>query len=268
MLKRLPAQERTILKPVTMISILRQIAGKLGVAGKLPLPESDPETAYDQWAFTYDSQPDNLVLHLEKELFGSMLQELSLNDKIIADIGCGTGRHWPLLFSRQPASLTGFDVSARMLQVLLAKYPQARTIKLDDASLLLPDASCDIILSTLALAHMPDAITALHEWLRVLKPGGDLLITDFHPEALQQGEQRTFLHNGKWMAVENHIYPLEMIRSFLKIQGLSELQFREKYIDAAVRNWYEKKQALAVYERSKGIPVIYGLHVKKNHAAA
>lgn len=251
-----------------MITLFRQIAGKLFNKPAGPIPVTDPETAYDQWAFTYDAQPGNLVLHLEAELFGSMLANLSLKNKVIADIGCGTGRHWPLLYNADPASLTGFDLSERMLEKLIAKYPGAYTVKLKDACLPLPDASCDLLISTLALAHMPDAITALQEWVRVLKPGGELLLTDFHPEALQHGGQRTFLHEGEWIAVENHIHSLQRIRSFFAEQGLTELYFSEKLIDETVKSWYEKKQALTVYERSKGIPVIYGMLVKKSHAVA
>ena len=37
----------------------------------------------------------------------------------------------------------------------------------------------------------------------------------------------------------------------------------EKYIDENVRLFYEKQDALHVYEKYYGYPVIYGLHLKK-----
>lgn len=251
-----------------MITLFRKIAGKLNYRPEHPMPAIDPETAYDQWALSYDAQPGNLLLHLEAELFGKMMQKLSVTDKVMVDIGCGTGRHWPLLLNKKPASLTGFDLSEGMLSILIAKYPGAFTVKLDDEHLALPDASCDILLSTLALAHMPDVTTVFSEWTRVLRPGGEILLTDFHPLALQRGSERTFLHEGKKVSVKNHIHPLQQIRSLAAACGLHELNFSESCIDASVKNWYEKQGALAVYERSRDTPVVYGLHLKKKHAAA
>jgi ubiquinone/menaquinone biosynthesis C-methylase UbiE len=34
--------------------------------------------------------------------------------------------------------------------------------------------SCDLVVSTLALGYVRDASTAIAEWCRVLRPGGDL----------------------------------------------------------------------------------------------
>ena len=89
--------------------------------------ETDPAKAYDLWAAGYDAQPHNLVLALDGEIFTGLLENVDLAGKTLADIGCGTGRHWPLLFSRSPKDLYGFDVSAGMLEKLKEKFPQART---------------------------------------------------------------------------------------------------------------------------------------------
>ena len=54
-----------------------------------------PAEGYNQWAPTYDTQPDNAVLALESRLFSELLARIPIEGKIVADIGCGTGRHWP-----------------------------------------------------------------------------------------------------------------------------------------------------------------------------
>ena len=59
-----------------------------------PTRTTGPETAYDLWSEKYDHQPDNLMLALDEEIFSALLEGLNLQNKIIADIGCGTGRHW------------------------------------------------------------------------------------------------------------------------------------------------------------------------------
>src|ERR1700691_798458 len=125
-------------------------------------PESEPAEAYDIWSLSYDNQPDNLMLALDQALCQELMAAIPLTDKIIVDVGCGTGRHWPALFNRSPARLAGFDVSIGMLDRLRMKYPGAETHLLSGAALAgLADNSCDLVLSTLTVAHLPDLTTAL-----------------------------------------------------------------------------------------------------------
>lgn len=232
------------------------------------MPDTDPEQAYDLWAEAYDAQPDNLMLALDEGVFGSLLDGVTLKNKVIADIGCGTGRHWQKLLDNSPAQLVGFDVSKEMLAVLQQKFPQQKTVRLTDSHINLPDASCDTVISTLAIAHIPDAKTALEEWYRILKPGGDILLTDYHPDALAGGGNRTFMHKGKLVAVKNHIHSIDSILQLAKQLNLSVIRMEERKIDERVKPFYEKQNALTVYEKFKGLPIIYGIHLKKQNATA
>jgi len=45
-----------------------------------------------------------------------------------------------------------------------------------------PDGTFDFLVNEHVLEHLPDPITALKEWMRVMKPGGILFITLPHPE--------------------------------------------------------------------------------------
>jgi ubiquinone/menaquinone biosynthesis C-methylase UbiE len=231
-------------------------------------PESEPAAAYDIWAQNYDNQPDNLMLALDGALCGDLLSTIDLAGKNIVDVGCGTGRHWPALFDRSPARLAGFDVSAGMIDRLRKKYPLAETHLLKGAALdVLDTATCDIVLSTLTIAHIPDLPAALTEWNRVLKPGGDMLITDYHPAALSKGGQRTFRDGEQVIAVRNHVYPLAQLLAITRRLGLTEISVVEKKIDDSMRPYYEKQNALSVFQRFLGVPIIYGLHLKKPNAA-
>jgi ubiquinone/menaquinone biosynthesis C-methylase UbiE len=229
-------------------------------------PEAEPGAAYDIWSLQYDHQPDNLMLALDERLCADMLRPIPLSGKVVADIGCGTGRHWRRLLDLGPARLMGFDVSAGMLAILRQKYPEAETYLLKGGSLPIPDASCDIILSTLTVAHIPAIEAALAEWCRVLKPGGEILITDYHPEALSRGGQRTFREGEQVIAVRSHVYPIRKIKAIARQLHLEVLGQTEKKIDATMKSYYEKQNALAVYERFLGVPIIYGLHLKKPDA--
>lgn len=230
--------------------------------------ESEPAAAYDIWAESYDHQPDNLMLALDEALCTDLLRPVTVTGKVIADIGCGTGRHWKKIFDREPARLMGYDVSAGMLAILRRKYPASETYLLTGSALPeLPDASCDLILSTLTVAHIPDLEAVLREWYRVLRPGGDMIITDYHPEALAKGGQRTFREGEKVIAVRNHVYPIRQIRALTSRLGLQEQLVVEKVIDETMKPYYEKQQAVAVFERFRGVRIIYGIHLKKPDAA-
>jgi ubiquinone/menaquinone biosynthesis C-methylase UbiE len=231
------------------------------------IKETEVAKAYDLWANNYDSQPDNLILVLDEKLFSSMLNKVNINGKVVADIGCGTGRHWEKILDKHPLNLYGFDVSAGMLERLQKKYPLADVRQL--TTNILPDIeceSCDVIVSTLAVAHIENIEDALNEWNRVLKNDGDLIITDYHPKNLTMGGQRTFAYEGKIIAVKNHIHPIEELKSVFNKLQLTILHFEEMVIDESMKHFYKKQNALHVYEKYKGCPIIYGMHLRKTNA--
>ena len=94
-----------------------------------------------------------------------------------------------------------------------------------------------------------------------------MIITDYHPVALARGGQRTFREGEKVIAVRNHIYPLARITACTRQLGLHEVERVEKRIDDTMRPYYEKQNALAVFERFNGVPIIYGIHLKKTDAS-
>src|SRR5689334_12837369 len=89
--------------------------------------DTNAREAYDLWCDDYDLQPDNLMMALDEEILTGFLKKIIITNKKIADVGCGTGRHWQRILSQQPASLSGFDISDGMLKKLKEKFPAAHT---------------------------------------------------------------------------------------------------------------------------------------------
>jgi ubiquinone/menaquinone biosynthesis C-methylase UbiE len=237
-------------------------------ARKLFRQEEMPAEAYDKWAPTYDAQPDNLMLALDEQLFSRLLARISCTGKMVVDIGCGTGRHWDKIFNQNPQKLIGYDVSAGMLQQLQHKYPQAHTqLILRDQVSYAEARPAEVLISTLALAHIRNLAAAMQQWEKLLKPGADILLTDYHPETLALGGNRTFLYRGRSLAIKNYVHPLDQVKQYARATGFVLLTFTEKRIDPAVRPYYEKQNALAVYERFKGAGILYGMHLRKKDAA-
>lgn len=230
--------------------------------------ERDAQQAYDIWASHYDEQPDNLMLALDEGVFSELISEISFRNKIIADVGCGTGRHWEKIYAKQPTRLIGYDVSDGMLRILKKKFPEAETHILKTNYLKgLENNSCDIIISTLAIAHIKNIEEAFAEWSRVLKTDGQFIITDYHPDTLSKGGNRTFTHNGKKIAIKNYVHPIEQVKKIMEKLYFKTETFIEKKIDETVKSYYEKQNALPVFERFKGTPIIYGIYLTRRNAA-
>jgi ubiquinone/menaquinone biosynthesis C-methylase UbiE len=220
--------------------------------------------AYDIWAKNYDAQPGNLMLDLDEVLFANLLRNVDVTDKAVADIGCGTGRHWNKIFEKSPAALTGFDVSPGMLDQLKKKYPQANThVITDNHFAAIDDHTYDVILSTLTVAHIKNIEEALNAWCRVLKTKGDIIITDFHPNALASGGKRTFRHKKKHIAVQNYVHSIDAIKNILRKNGFYIFTEQGKKVDETVKHYYEQQNALHVYDKFKDFPIIYGIHFRR-----
>lgn len=229
-----------------------------------PVKEREVVEAYDLWAENYDAQPGNLMLDLDEILFAALLAKADIKGKNVADIGCGTGRHWPKLQAEAPASLTGFDVSPGMLNKLKAKYPNARTSVITDNNFAaIENGTYDTIVSTLTVAHIENIEEALEAWSRILKYRGDIIITDFHPDALAFGGKRTFSHQNTQIAVKNHVHSLWSIKNILLRNDFEVVSELEKKVDETVMHYYSQQNALHVYEKFKGFSIIYGIHFRR-----
>lgn len=228
------------------------------------IEDKDVVEAYDIWAENYDAQPGNLMLDLDEILFTKLLADLNLENKTIADIGCGTGRHWTKILQQKPASLTGFDISSGMLKKLNDKFPEAKTYVITDNYFNdIANGTYDAILSTLTVAHIKDIEGALKTWCRITKQQDDIIITDFHPNALASGGKRTFRHGDKHIAVQNFVHTTDIIKHILLKEGFTVIAHREIKVDEAVKHYYEQQNALHVYEKFEGQPIIYGIHFKR-----
>lgn len=228
-------------------------------------PELNAATAYDQWAGFYDDQPGNLMMDLDESIFSELLNAVSLAGKTVVDIGCGTGRHWKKIMAGNPSRLVGFDVSKKMLEQLTHKFPTAEVYLSDGTFNELKNETADLLVSTLTIAHIENLDTTFSEWNRILKPGGDMIITDYHPDALAHGAKRTFSHESKTVVIKNHVHSTSKIRLLAKQLGYKEMRFVERNIDETVKTYYEQQDALEVFERFKNTPIIYGIHLKKGH---
>ncbi|MGH9626652.1 MAG: class I SAM-dependent methyltransferase [Bryobacteraceae bacterium] len=99
----------------------------------------------------------------------------------ILDVGCGTGVLLQRLAQNQPrATLTGIDPVPEMLTVARRRVPLS--IELHEGwveELPFADSAFDLVISCSMFHYVRQPVVALREIGRVLRPGGELVITDW-----------------------------------------------------------------------------------------
>ena len=103
------------------------------------------------------------------------------SDKVIVDLGCGSGENIPLLAKRGAAHVIGIDISPDLLSVAAERLRQSDTkAELREASVYdtgLQSESVDAIFC-IALLHHLDLAKARNEILRILRPGGVMVVME------------------------------------------------------------------------------------------
>ncbi|PPS44842.1 methyltransferase domain-containing protein [Chroococcidiopsis sp. TS-821] len=107
----------------------------------------------------------------------------------VLDVGCGIGGSSRILARDYGFAVTGITISPQ--QVLRAKQltPAELNVQfqVDDAmAMSFPDASFDVVWSIEAGPHMPDKAIFAKELMRVLKPGGVLVVADWNQRDARQ----------------------------------------------------------------------------------
>ncbi len=140
---------------------------------------SNPSEAYfEQVADQWDQIRTGYFRESVREV---ALSKAYLHPKMtVADVGAGTG-----FMSAGLATLVEkvhlLDASASMLAVAkknLAHFDNLEYHQADGLALPLPDASQDAVFANMFLHHCPDPQAAIREMVRILRPGGRLIITD------------------------------------------------------------------------------------------
>jgi len=127
---------------------------------------------------------------------------------VVLDIGCGNGKNMTI---RDDIQIVGMEPSAALCAATVAKGLTA--VQADARALPCADETVDAVLMIAVLHHMPpeEQIKALFEIQRVLKPGGEALITVWAVEQPPDAKPpRTFvkgLNYVKWTGKEDAPLP-------------------------------------------------------------
>jgi ubiquinone/menaquinone biosynthesis C-methylase UbiE len=162
-------------------------AGPLGL--QMNVTTEDVASGYARWASTYDVLPNPLV-RLEEPVVRAIVDRAPPGDAL--DAACGTGRHAAHLRARGHR-VVGVDASPAMLARARARVPDGDFRQGELTALPLADASVDFAVCALALTHLRDLVPPVRELARVLRRGGRLVVSDFHPFQVLIGGSAFFM---------------------------------------------------------------------------
>ncbi|GAA0061950.1 class I SAM-dependent methyltransferase [Clostridium sp. CTA-1] len=132
--------------------------------------------------------------YFEERLKYKILSITNIKDKIVGDLGCGTG-FVSLAVANEASIVFSIDNSINMLKELSVSaskkdYKNIYPIKSSLDNLAIFDESLNVVFINMALHHIKDAKKAIAEMYRVLKKDGVVVISDVRE------------HNGEWAKEE------------------------------------------------------------------
>lgn len=107
----------------------------------------------------------------------------SFAGKVVLDLGCGYGWHCIYAAGNGATSVVGVDISKSMLRVAKAKtkFSNVEYMNMAIEDIDFPNATFDVVLSSLAFHYIEDFPAVIEKIMQVLKPGGTLVFSVEHP---------------------------------------------------------------------------------------
>jgi ubiquinone/menaquinone biosynthesis C-methylase UbiE len=152
------------------------------------IKEKKSKIQFDKWSEDYDQGAWSW--YFKKSYLAAIdtiKVYLNLKDKVIVDLGCGTGELAMMLSNTQnPKQVFGVDISENMIAKAKIKKYNSKTkfICSSASSIPLKNKSADVIFLLNSLHHHHNPTETFLEFLRVLKPGGYGVILDPHRDGL------------------------------------------------------------------------------------
>ncbi|MFF2078169.1 class I SAM-dependent methyltransferase [Kitasatospora sp. NPDC058162] len=136
--------------------------------------------SYDAVAEEYLGRIGGELAHkvVDRALLGAVLEEAA--GGLVADLGCGPG-HVAGWLAEQGARVVGVDLSPKMVELAAREHPKAEFRAGDLLALPAADGEFAAAVALYSVIHLEpgELLPAFAEMLRVLRPGG-LLLVSFH----------------------------------------------------------------------------------------
>jgi SAM-dependent methyltransferase len=152
------------------------------------------------------------VIDPERKVLAALERITPISGKRIADVGTGIG-HYPMLLARRTGRTYGIESDPALLAAARQRageshQPNIRIVEGGPERLPLRDGAVDVVLSG-SIEPEDGALPAIAEALRVLRPGGRLVVIGYYgrddvrallePEIVAHALQATQRRTGWWL---------------------------------------------------------------------
>lgn len=182
---------------------------------------------YDRWAPVYDLVFGSVF---EKARRAAITACEELGGRVL-EVGVGTGISLPYYSNR--CTIVGVDISSAMLEVASQRVSDLRMTNVEQLAIMdvqdlaFDDASFDVVTAQYVVNTVPDPEAALNEFMRVLKPGGELIVVN-----------RVGAERGARLKVEKLLEPV-----------VERLGWRSDFPWARFESWIAEHGGVALAER-------------------
>jgi ubiquinone/menaquinone biosynthesis C-methylase UbiE len=217
---------------------------------------ADTLSAYEKWAPIYPPVAHNPLMRAEQAAMSRYWPVVA--GRRVLDLACGSGRYSRILCEQNAAEVISLDFCVPMLlQVLGTQRVCASMMQLP-----FPAATFDAVISGLAVGHANDVSVWMAEVARVLRPGGTLLYSDFHPAAAQAGLTRSFKDKeDQTQTVPYRFFDVSAQLQAMSSAGLRVEVMHEVCVGAELREPFANSEQF--YARWNGLPIIFVVRAHK-----
>ncbi len=211
--------------------------------------------AYEQWAPHYPPVAHNPLMRAEQRAMLDLWPAAA--GATALDLACGTGRYSRILAQSGAAKVVSVDFSPAMLRTV-----GTHRVRAGMSQLPFPDETFDVVICGLAIGHAPDIDAWMAEVARILRTGGVLLYSDFHPAAARAGLPRTFKDaENRTVVVPHHGHDIAAQKraagdARLTIDTLAELR-----VGIEIREPFSNSDEF--YRRWHGLPIVLVVRARK-----
>jgi MPBQ/MSBQ methyltransferase len=157
----------------------------------------------------------------------------------VLDVGCGIGGSSRILARDYGFAVTGVTISPQQVKRAQELTPANLNVQfqVDDAmALSFPDACFDVVWSIEAGPHMPDKAIFAKELMRVVKPGGIMVMADWNQRDDRQKPLNFWERPVMRQLLDQWSHP-----AFSSIEGFAELLQATRLVEGEVvtANWTE-----------------------------
>lgn len=186
----------------------------------------------------------------------------------VLDVATGAGRFVEIMKTDLASytEIVGIDNTDRAEEAFKKAFddPSIHFLNMDANALDFPDSSFDSVAICFSLHHLPDPMPVLQEMKRVLRPGGNFIVSEMYRDNQTETQMTHVLLHDWWAAVDtargvchNKTYTRQQIRSMLDGLDLNELKDYElveldddpfddetlKYLDDIITQYSQERSA-------------------------